>query len=37
MLALKFAALAAGAAMLIATYSPEFGAELILAIASCLA
>jgi hypothetical protein len=36
MLALKFAAIAAGAAWLIQTFSPDFGADLVLAIAFCM-
>jgi len=36
MLALKFAAIAAGTAWLIAAYAPDFGSDLALAIVTCL-
>jgi len=36
MLALKFAAIAAGTAWLITTFSPDFGGDLVLAIVTCL-
>ena len=36
MLALKFAVIAAGTVWLIAAFSPDFGGDLVLAIATCL-